>query len=204
MDIDKPKRAFRDLESALEVCTSSSYSLLLQSQQCWVTKRLQEAWQYINESIRVDSNNPKAYHFRAYLQSLLSSGPGDEESFEKERADYDKIMNSFQYKRLAIVHNNLGYLCYEKRSIDEALEHFAKSLELCPHNVQAYYNRSIIFSELNQIGDALRETNFLLAINPNLEDGIVMKGSNPHQISPPPPLLKCFLASTLLHSSRKV
>jgi uncharacterized GH25 family protein len=108
MDLDKPKRALHDLNTAVAICTSPAYAELLRSQQCWVTRRLKEAWAHVDKAIQLDPNDPRFYHFRAYIQSLLAEGPNDIESFKKENADYEKIMTNFNYKRLAIVYNNLG------------------------------------------------------------------------------------------------
>lgn len=41
----------------------------------------------------------------------------------KELADYNKILNEMEYKRMAVIHNNIGYLKYELQLFDEGISY---------------------------------------------------------------------------------
>jgi len=131
MDENNSKKAFKDLLEAEAKCTSIPYGHLIKSQKCWVRSDLKQAWQHINDACLADPNEPRFLHFRGtlngrcdkretntgkgYLQSTLAEGSTDSVSQEKELADYMKILDTMNYKRKAVIHNNIGYIKYVRR-----------------------------------------------------------------------------------------
>ena len=66
---------------------------------------------------------PACCDYTGYIQSILSEGPGDIVSQMKELADYNKTLNEMEYKRMAVIHNNIGYLKYELQLFDEGISY---------------------------------------------------------------------------------
>jgi tetratricopeptide (TPR) repeat protein len=83
--------------------------------------------------------------------------------------DYNRVLE-LGYDRLAIIYNNIGYVYYERGHFPDALQNFNKSIELCPHHVRAYYNRSTVWEEVRDWKKAISDYDAILAINPKVYD----------------------------------
>lgn len=127
------------------------------------------AYKEVKLALQLGPQDPTNYHQHAYVLFKLSSSLG-RSSQKQEMKDYTRVLEFGTYDRLAIIHNNIGYVHYERGRFREALQNFNKSLELCPHHVRAYYNRSTVWEEMREWDKAIADYNEILSINPEVYD----------------------------------
>ena len=60
--------------------------------------------------------------------------------------------------------------------LDEALADYSEAVDLNPQYADAFYNRGIVFEELNQDLDALEDYNRVIALSPNFLSAINNRG----------------------------
>jgi tetratricopeptide (TPR) repeat protein len=186
-DKNMNKRAIQALRIAHRHAESPAYKLMLEAQICWIQDKPLEASKKINRAVELDGLCPKFLHFRAFIQSCLPlpepqprNAALSKSSLEKELADYNRVLEIHRtvapYKRLQIVYNNMGYVEYERRNFDKALELYTKSLQLCPHHVRAFYNRCLVYQEMRMPEKAIADIDHILTINPSLYEVYSLRG----------------------------
>jgi len=144
----------------------------------------------INKAIESDNQDLRYYHFRAFIESGLYREDDKEkkdqahqeqietlraQSLEKELQDYEYIRTR-SYKRMAAIYNNMGAVHFEKGDNQLALELFDKSTLMCSYYLQAYYNRAIVYKEMNNVSKALAQYNLILEMNPNYKRIYTLRG----------------------------
>lgn len=71
---------------------------------------------------------------------------------------------------------DMGFVYFEKENLEKALEHYNTSLQLCPHHVRAFYNRSLVRQEWGQFVKAIADIDQILALNPKLTEVYSLRG----------------------------
>jgi len=66
-----------------------------------------------------------------------------------------------------VAHSNLGNTLLQKGSVDEAIAHFQKSLEINPVNAEAHYNLGTALLQKERVDEAIAHYQEALQINPN-------------------------------------
>jgi tetratricopeptide (TPR) repeat protein len=81
-------------------------------------------------------------------------------------------------------HNNLGEALIQKGSVDEAIAHFQKALQINPDYAEAYYNLGEALLKKGNVDEAIAHFQKALQINPdfaeahnNLGEALIQKGS---------------------------
>lgn len=70
----------------------------------------------------------------------------------------------------------MGYVHYEQDNLKSALRCFDLSLELCPHHVRAFYNRSLVRQAWGHFKSSIADIDSILKINPNLAEVYSLRG----------------------------
>tara|TARA_B100001250_G_scaffold384922_1_gene380198 strand:+ start:658 stop:2373 length:1716 start_codon:yes stop_codon:yes gene_type:complete len=117
---------------------------------------LEKAEKYLNDAIKIDSNNPFALNNLASI--LIRLGKYDV-SIEYSQ----KAINIKQDFSLA--YNNLGLAQQNLKKNDDAIRSFSKAIEKEKSNVLPYYNLAILYENLNDIKNS--EKYYLKAIETN-------------------------------------
>jgi tetratricopeptide (TPR) repeat protein len=69
-----------------------------------------------------------------------------------------------------IAHNNLGYALLQKGSVDEAMVHFQKSLQIKPDDAEACYNLGYALLQKGRVNEAIAHFHKALQINPDYSE----------------------------------
>jgi tetratricopeptide (TPR) repeat protein len=177
MDLVRPTKALAAFKRGVEVSEGTSYGNILKAQVEWALGHNEEAWKWADLAVKADPSDPRSYHFRAFMQSSLAANPEDKSSQMIEIADYLYILeNLTSYGRISIIHNNLGYVYYEMKQYDKAINHFAQSIAMCPHHAQTYYNKAVCLADQGQMAAATKCCEAMIAINPNHADAHSLRG----------------------------
>jgi tetratricopeptide (TPR) repeat protein len=148
------------------------------------TNGIDLAYSKICEAIEQDPTELKYYHFRAFIEAAIQSNFSNSEedlmekhqqSLTREFQDYEFIAGK-PYSRMASIYNNIGAVYFEQGLVEKALEHFEKSLGLCPAYVQAFYNKAIVWRSIGSARNALLEYDAILRANPALKRIHTLKG----------------------------
>jgi tetratricopeptide (TPR) repeat protein len=66
-----------------------------------------------------------------------------------------------------MAHNNLGIALAQRGQVDEASEHFRRSLEIKPDHAEAHNNLSVALQQQGKLDDAIAHARTALGLNPN-------------------------------------
>ena len=117
---------------------------------------LEKAEKYLNDAIKIDSNNPYALN---NLSSILIRLGRNDVSIKYSK----KAINIKQDFSLA--YNNLGLAQQNLKKNDDAIRSFLNAIETDKSNVLPYYNLAILYENLNDIKKS--EKYYLKAIETN-------------------------------------
>jgi len=169
--------ALLDLRAAEKYCTDEAFRHFIYSHCYWAKGNNEKAYEEISTAIKINPANPRFYHFRGFLQSTLAKGRDDTVSQELEMNDYLFIeKNHPNYKRIAVVYNNMGFVYYDQMKLDQAVALFTKSISLCSYHVRAHYNRALVYAEQGFTDLALQDSETILKINPKISEVWTLRG----------------------------
>ncbi len=117
----------------------------------------QKALQYLNESLRLDPDNPRAYNNRGV--AYFSMG-----AYELAVRDYDKAIRLD--RNYADAYNNRGITYFRLRQYEPAITDFDQVTKLKPEWVEAYLHRAECYKNLWQYDRALDNYSRATRINP--------------------------------------
>ncbi len=106
---------------------------------------LQGALAYVEESLRIESNNAEALNTRGYIRQQL----GD---FTSARRDFEASIRL--NPTFAAPHNNLGVLNYKEGRLDEAMVNYREAMRLNPRDPEAQRNLGIVLMDLGRTEEA--------------------------------------------------
>eukprot|EP01127_Copromyxa_protea_P022657 TRINITY_DN8257_c0_g1_i1.p1 TRINITY_DN8257_c0_g1~~TRINITY_DN8257_c0_g1_i1.p1 ORF type:complete len:598 (+),score=65.13 TRINITY_DN8257_c0_g1_i1:37-1794(+) len=165
---EEPERAIEDFRKAVEYAVTDAQRHRFRSYLYLSLRDYNAAYDEVNRALELSPNDPTNFHQHAYVLFKLSNSLG-RSSQKEEMEDYARVLQ-LGYDRLTVIYNNIGYVDCEQGLFPEALENFNKSIELCPHHVRAYYNRSTVWEELRDWNRAIQDYNTILSINPEVYD----------------------------------
>ncbi len=163
--------------------------------------REQTVIRLVNESLKIQSNNDKAYFIRAYAKSYLDDHQGTikdynqalnidpqnanafvNRGFSKEKlgdnkgaiSDYKSALRVNQYSSEA--YYNIGIIKLKTGNYDDAISNFNVALRINNNNANYYINRGVAKQKINQNKNAILDFNSAIEINPNLTKAFNNRG----------------------------
>jgi tetratricopeptide (TPR) repeat protein len=167
--------ALEDLQTAERICEEQPYKHLIRSDICCITEQYKDALQEINKAIESLPSELIFYHQRGYIQGSLAAE--DRANFDREMEDYNFILKH-PYKRISMIYNNMGYVYEELEDVEKAVQYYGKSIQLCPHFIKAYHNRSIVFYYSDDYEAADKDCETIFSINPDFAPAYAWRGSS--------------------------
>lgn len=119
-----------------------------------------EAPQYFDNALRLDSNSVEAWYAKAkYYQ--------DHKQYDKAKAIYKQLISKSPQNHDAFF--NLGFIYILQDSLEKAQRHFDLVLRVQPNHSDAYYYRALCESELGNKTAAREDLTRCLALDPENE-----------------------------------
>lgn len=81
-----------------------------------------------------------------------------------------------EYKRIAVVYNNLAYVCFDQQRYEDAKKYFVISSSMAPHHIRSYYNTALMHAELGEFAEAIDYVKKILSINSQLNEIRALSG----------------------------
>lgn len=177
MDLNKYQKAVEAFREGVKRAHDAPYGYILKAQLQWALGDINGAWDLANQAVNLMPMDPRAHHFRGFIQSLTGAGASDRQSQAAEVSDYQLILEKLSdYPRLSIIHNNLGYVYFEMKKFARAQKHFDMSIKLCPHHLQTYYNMAVCHADQGNIAAAVTMCEKMLQINPKHSEAHSLRG----------------------------
>lgn len=168
-------RGLLDLRTAHKTARDEAHSCFIRAQQHWLKNECQKSYEQIDKAIQLHPK-PRYYHFRGFIFSTLSAEK-DEKNINAEISDYEFILEHHkEYKRIAVVYNNLAYVCFDQQRYDDAKKYFVISSGMAPHHIRSYYNTALMHAELGEFAAAIDYVKKILTINPQLNEIRALSG----------------------------
>ena len=116
-DKGEPLKALRAIKEALKYTQREDYACYVRAQICWIEERFQDAFTELNRAIELNPTKARYYHFRGFLYSCVENAETDVGAQRNELREYDKAL-ALNYRRGALLYNNIGYVLYEQQYAD--------------------------------------------------------------------------------------
>lgn len=125
----------------------------------YLVKKYQESINYINEALKIDKYNARAY----FMKGLNFQESGDtakavssmQTAVEQDADYYD-----------AYLHLGLLYAAKKNRL---AVDYYNNALKIKPNSIEAYYDRGKFFQDIGDYKNAENDYNIILKLNPNYQ-----------------------------------
>ena len=141
------------LQENADIFDANSNLGMLYAQQ----NNLEKAEKYLNDAIKIDSNNP--YVLNNLASVLIRLGRND--------LSIKYSQNAINIKQnFSLAYNNLGLAQQNIKKNDDAIRSFSKAIETEKSNVLAYYNLAILYENLNDIKNSEKYYLKAIEINP--------------------------------------
>lgn len=161
-----------------------------------------QAIEYLNNAIKLDSRYYKAYHMRGYIYKSLGEyqraiddyseairlnqnyasayfsrglAYGDLGNYNQEIADYNKAIELDPNKD--VVYFNRGVAYGNLGNYNKEIADYNKVIELNPRDAEAYYNRSLSYKHLGNYRQAISDFSKSIDLNSNDADTYSNRGS---------------------------
>ena len=132
--------------------------ILIKATNLYRQGQYQEALQYLNRAIEMDSNMAQAYERRGdtYIKIGEISQTYSEaiSAYNKAIDDYNKAVSldrtnaTTYYKKIAVAYYKRGVVHFDNKNYDAARNDLNKSLEFDPTYAPAYFKRGFIYGEI--------------------------------------------------------
>ena len=185
---------------------------------CYISNRLQEALDCLNEAIRIDANYVPAYIHKANLLHMQRNDAGALEclsiSFKLDRSyalayyigvrilwtignkskaeEWLKIGDTLLKNDNAEDHSNRGRALYSLGKQSEAIECYDKAITLEPNDASVYFDKGLALKTLNKVSEAIEYYNKAIALNHNYASAYFNKGTALKALKKLPEAIECY------------
>jgi tetratricopeptide (TPR) repeat protein len=128
-----------------------------------------EHWR-LSQLVQTGKNAPTSSRKIDQLREELSTAQG--EQYEQKLKEYNEAVS-----RLSAVDSGKRFSLEASEQKLEAIEAFAKAVELNPKDAVAYYNQGLAFDELGKYEEALEEYHASIKLDPKLAISYVGRGN---------------------------
>lgn len=164
LNINSPQvQVLKDFERASEMEREKSNTLTYfdyfrRGTECLNNNQFEQAIDFFNESIKLNSTFTPAYNNRGVSYANLKQ-------YDKAIEDYNKAIELNQND--SEVYYNRGVSYSSLKQYDKAVEDYNKAIELNPNYLKAYNNRGTSYANLRQYDKAVEDFNKAIELNPN-------------------------------------